>query len=341
MKIFLFLFATLRLGSPVVWAADSYHVVVTNERSGDLSVFAAPSHTLIATIPVGKRPRGIQLTPDKRTLLVALSGSPIAGPPGTRKESDDDEKKADKTADGIGVVDVATKRLQRVLESDSDPEQLAVSPDGTLLYVTNEDIGAVSVVSMPEGKREHLIPVGLEPEGVAVSPDGKFAYVTCETKGDIHVIDTRTHQVIAQFTVEGRPRTVAFFSDSSHAVIPSELTGLLHVVDTVQHRVIESIRLPAGSLPMGVQLSADNRRAYVSNGRARTVCVVDLPDRRVVKVIKVGTRPWGLALSPDEKLLYTANGPSNDVSVVDLALGKEIARLPAGMSPWGVVVIPQ
>ena len=92
---------------------------------------------MIATIPLGKRPRGIKVSPDGTTLYVALSGSPMA-PPGT------DESKLpppDRKADGIGVVDVKQGKLLRVIQGGSDPEQTAVSQDGRWLFVANEDAG--------------------------------------------------------------------------------------------------------------------------------------------------------------------------------------------------------
>src|SRR5688572_10221917 len=58
-----------------------YGVYVTNEVSGDLSVIDPATHTTIATVPLGKRPRGIRVSPDRAQLFIALSGSPIS-PPG-------------------------------------------------------------------------------------------------------------------------------------------------------------------------------------------------------------------------------------------------------------------
>src|SRR5262245_11890262 len=84
---------------------------VTNENGGDITVVDVAAAKAVATIPVGKRPRGIRVSPDGSTLFVALSGSPIA-PPGV------DESKlppADKKADGIGVVSVSEQRLLRVI----------------------------------------------------------------------------------------------------------------------------------------------------------------------------------------------------------------------------------
>ena len=74
-----------------------YYVYVTNEASGDMSVINPLSNRVVSTVPLGKRPRGIHASPDRRTIYLTLSGSPMA-PPGV------DESKLpppDRTADGI------------------------------------------------------------------------------------------------------------------------------------------------------------------------------------------------------------------------------------------------
>ncbi len=60
--------------------------------------------------------------PDGKTVYVALSGTPIEGPPELdaqgnpvfkrdKDDDDDDDVAADKSADGVGVLDVATRKL--------------------------------------------------------------------------------------------------------------------------------------------------------------------------------------------------------------------------------------
>ena len=56
---------------------SAYRIYVTNESSGDLSVIDAANHEVVATLPLGKRPRGIHASPDRRTIYVALSGSSL------------------------------------------------------------------------------------------------------------------------------------------------------------------------------------------------------------------------------------------------------------------------
>src|SRR5581483_10585185 len=125
-------------------APPKVRVYVTNEWSGDLTVINGDTQEAIGTYNLGKRPRGIQASPDGKSLYVALSGSPPA-PPGV------DEKTLpppDRSADGIGEIDADTYKVKRILHTGTDPEQLAISDDGKRLYVANEDAGQASVVDV-------------------------------------------------------------------------------------------------------------------------------------------------------------------------------------------------
>ena len=87
-------------------AGSSYRVYVTNEASGDLTVIDPVKMEALATLPLGKRCRGIHASADGKLIFVALSGSPFA-PPGV------DESKLpppDRSADGIGVFDIRATR---------------------------------------------------------------------------------------------------------------------------------------------------------------------------------------------------------------------------------------
>ena len=165
-------------------------------------------------MPLGKRPRGLKLSPDGKLLYVALSGSPIAGP-GV------DESKlppADKGADGIGVVDLATLKLVHVLRGVSDPEQLAVSADGKRLFVASEDTGQGHRAGCGHRRGHRQLAVGGEPEGVTLSPDGRFVYMSSEEDHHIAVIDTATNKVVTTFNVGQRPRFTEFSDDGVHGL---------------------------------------------------------------------------------------------------------------------------
>jgi len=329
--------------------AGNYEVYVTNERSGDITVIDGATGRVTGTIPVGKRPRGIQVSPDRKTVFVAVSGTPISPPPQLdaqgnpifAKDDDDDEKKSDKSADGIAIVDVQKGKFVRKIQVGSDPEQMALSADGARLFVSNEDVGTASALNIESGKVEHIIPVSREPEGVGLRPDGNAVYVTCESEGEIFAIDAKTCKAIAHFNVGGRPRTVDFTPDSKTGFIPSESSGQLHVIDAMNHKLLKTIALPKGSRPMCVKVAPNGKKVYASTGRGGTVLVLDAVTHELLSTIKVGQRPWGIAIAPDGKTLYAANGPSDDVSVVDLAAEKEVAKIKSKGSPWGIAIVPK
>ena len=191
-----------------------YYVYVTNEIGGDLTVIDGGTNQVVATIPLGKRPRGIKVSPDGTKLFVALSGSPMA-PPGT------DESKLpppDRTADGIGIVDIAARKVSTVLTSGTDPEQISLSADGSKVFVSNEDAGVASIIDVASNKIIGNVKVGGEPEGVTTSPNGQWVYVTSEEDNQVAVIDTASNKVIKMLQVGARPRSSAFLPDSSKRV---------------------------------------------------------------------------------------------------------------------------
>jgi YVTN family beta-propeller protein len=184
-------------------------IYVTNEASGDLSIIDAATQAVVGTMALGKRPRGIAASPDGKLLYVALSGSPSA-PPGV------DEKTLpppDRSADGIGVVDIAARKLVRVLTSGPDPEQVAVSHDGARLFVANEDAARLTIINTADGTIANMITVGEEPEGVSVHPDGNQVYVTSEEDGAVFVVDVAAGKVRKSVKVGPRPRSIAFLPD--------------------------------------------------------------------------------------------------------------------------------
>ena len=64
-------FALTVVAAPIVAdAARAGQIFVSNERDNTVTVLDAASLSIIKTIPVGVRPRGIVITPDHREVLV-------------------------------------------------------------------------------------------------------------------------------------------------------------------------------------------------------------------------------------------------------------------------------
>jgi YVTN family beta-propeller protein len=325
---------------PATPPAPAVRVYVTNETSGDLTVIDAGTQAVIATAPLGKRPRGIQVSPDGKSLYVALSGSPPA-PPGVDEKS---LPPPDRTADGIGEVDVATNKVKRVIHAGNDPEQLAVSADGTRLYVANEDAAQVSVVDVASGGIVASVKIGEEPEGVAIRPDGREVYVTSEGDGAVFAIDTQTNKVISRIPVGHRPRSIGFLPNGSRAYVSLENDGAIAVIDAPRHKFLRLIQLEGKgntpkSRPMGITVHPDGSTVFVTTGSFGHLFLVDPAKNATAASFEVGQRPWGVTLLPDGKTAYTANGPSNDVSVIDVATRQVVKKIPVGQRPWGVAVV--
>jgi YVTN family beta-propeller protein len=193
---------------------------VSNEDGNSVSVIDTQRDEVIATIDVGKRPRGMKVDRAGKHLFVAVSGLPKCPP--TVPDEECAKLKRDMNADGIAIVDTASHQVLRVLAAGSDPEQFALSADETRLFVANEDVGRASVVEIASGRIIASIPVGTEPEGVAVTPDGRWALVTNESDHAVAVIDTRTFEVVRSVPVGQRPRDIAFTPDSGSAYVTGE-----------------------------------------------------------------------------------------------------------------------
>jgi PQQ-dependent dehydrogenase (methanol/ethanol family) len=321
--------------TPPLDPARSY-AYVSNEDSGDVSVIDLSSEQLAFSVPVGKRPRGMRLSADRRTLYVAVSGSAKA-PPGTDESG---LPAPDRRADGIAVIDLASARVVRTLPSGPDPESFDLSADGRFLYVSNEDAAQTSVLDLATGEIVQQISVGGEPEGVTLCPAGTCVYVTSESEARVDVIDTIRNQVVARIATEARPRSIVFTRDGARAYVSNELGHSISEIDAVGHKLLRNlpVSLP-GARPMGLALSESTGRLFVSLGRAGSVASLALKSGALdAPILDVGKRPWGMALATSTNSLYTANGPSNDVSVIDLETRAVRKRIAGGKSPWGVVV---
>jgi len=313
-------------------------VYVSDEDGGVVIVISTADDSVIARIPVGKRPRGLRVSPDGTRLFVALSGLPKAGPGA-------DESKlppADPTADGIGVVDLASLKLLRKIPGGRDPEVVDVTSDGKRLWVSNEDAAEASLVDVEAGQVIRKVPVGKEPEGVTIHPGGKVVYVTNEADNSVSVLDIETGQPVAQIATGGRPRSVAFTADGRRGFVTCETTHALTLIDAQTHTRSGELDL-AGALvrPMGMVLSPDGHTLYVSGGRGKTVHVIGLDEAGpTVKntIVEVGPRPWGIGITARGDRLYTANGSTGDVSVIDTATGSVSRHVAVGGSPWGIAV---
>lgn len=322
-------------------AALAGRAYVSNEDGESVTVVDADTAEVVATVNVGKRPRGMKLSADGRTLYVAVSGLPKCPPSVADEECA--KLKRDLTADGIAELDTTSLKLKGLLKSGSDPEQFDLSRDGKTLFVSNEDSATISVLNVASGAIESSIAVGKEPEGVRVSPDGKWIITTSESGNAIFIIDAQARKVVRSIPVGKRPRDVAYSKDMKTVYITGEFDGSVFsapLLGDSQAGATRLLQLRAEARPMGIVLDSPHNRLFVSTGRGGTVAVIDLSGPKLVTEIPAGARPWGIALSRDGKRLYTANGSSNDMTIIDTNTLQVVKKVTVGKSPWGVTLSP-
>jgi len=78
-------------------------------------------------------------------------------------------------------------------------------------------------------------------------------------------------------------------------------------------------------------------RAYVSEGGANRIAVIDSKSLSKVSEIPVGTRPDGILYDAFSKRIFTFNGASNDATAVDPVSGKSAGTVALGGKPEAAV----
>ena len=311
--------AALLVAAPLQ-ARDTGQVFVSSEKDNALVVMDAAKAEVVGSTALCKRPRHMQLTPDRHQLLVACS---------------DDGR--------IAVWDIAKKKVVDKLHVGDNPEMFDISPDGRMLYASNEEDAALTAYDLVARKKVFEVKVGGEPEGVKVSADGKTVYVTSEVASLVHVIDVVSRKVVKNIPVGKRPRRF-LLTGAGELWVTNELGASVSVIRVSDHSVQGTIDFkPPGMraedvTPVGMVLAPDGKTAYVGLGRANHVAVVDVASRQVRGYVLVGKRAWGLALSRNGQTLYVANGLSDDMSIVDTAKMRAVKTLKAGRVPHSVVV---
>jgi YVTN family beta-propeller protein len=230
----------------------------------------------------------------------------------------------------VSVIDTTTNTVVATIPVGRTPTGVAVTPDGSKVYVTNQDFsmgpaGTVSVISTaPNTVLTTIPPVrpgpGAQPFGVAVTPDGTKVYVSYNSNGFhvVKVFDTATNTAVATVTA-GIGLGVAVTPDGSKVYV-ADIDGFVSVIDATTNTVVATITVGPriASQTMGVAVTPDGTKVYVANSGTNTVSVIDTTTDTVVATTSVDVGPAGLAVTPDGSKVYVANGV-NKVSVIATA----------------------
>lgn len=192
-----------------------------NAPAGTVSVIDTLTNTFIRQITVGVGPIAVVSSPNSKLVYVTNA--------------------IDNT---ISVIETSTDTVKKtlILPNGTMPSALAISLDGTKLYVTNGfPMGnAVLVIDANTGAILNQISVSADTLFIALSPTGDLAYVT-----------------------SGRPNQV------------------VSVIDISQNAVTNIIPT-GGDSPLGVAFLPTNPVAYVANNESANVTAIDTNSSTVI-----------------------------------------------------------
>ena len=164
----------------------------------------------------------------------------------------------------VTVIDLATNTPIATITVGLDPQQVAVSPDGTTVYVTNGGAGTVSVINTATNTVTGTINCGVGAFGINVSADGKTYDLYLETGEVVDWNDLGMHVVESS---DGYTTVTIFLVDAGIDTWFYAPTGEL------------LLQTSAGATPNGKTGAAESEkyRLLFLSGRRGTRCL--LPSR--------------------------------------------------------------
>ena len=178
----------------------------------------------------------------------------------------------------ISIIDTATDRVTGEIKAGEKPRGIAVSPDGKLLYVSDQPHRVLNVIDIGKKTIIAKIELGESPEGVGISADGKWVVVAVEESNSIAFIDTATNKLALNLKVKGKnPEHAVFSPDVKWLYVSAEDSDVVDVIDARTQKQVASIK--TGQRPRGIGFLPDSSRAYVAAKR-RTWSIPSIPRSR-------------------------------------------------------------
>ncbi len=278
-----------------VASRDGSKVYFSNGLSTSLSVIDAATKTETGKIhiPSSANPNGMVTSPDGAFLYGSLNG----------------QAKLLK----VTLADNSTTLFN--VASGSGSTTVAVSPDGTRLYVGETD-GIIEVLDSSTGALITSInqTAGWYLGRIVVNATGTRLYVTTfNGNHSVEVIDTATYATVASITgVGGTPLGEVLSPDGSRLYVTSQADSKVYTINTTTNTVLPTI-YNVGSFPDDVAISPDGQHLYVTARYDDTLTDIEL-STSAQTILPTGDEPEGVVVSPDGNTVYVGNQAENFVS---------------------------
>lgn len=197
-------------------------------------------------------------------------------------------------------------KLQSKVPLNQHPHEIAFSPDGRYLYITEN--GTMYIENISAG-------------------GNSVAIVDLKKRRKAATVSTGAFR---------RPHGIAYAA--GQVWVSSEAPDQLLRLDPKSRRIVETLG-GVGRIAHMVTVTRDGKTAYASNAGSHSVSIVDLATKRIQNVA-TGKRPEGSVLSPDERELYVVNRESAQIVVIDTAKAEVAGTIPTGKGPVRIAITP-
>lgn len=332
-------------------------IYVSSMQKGTVTVIDHSTFKVLSEIQVGKTPREMVLSNDRKLMFLAVTGGA-----------------------NVAVIDTVTDKVVKNIPVGEGPRGPAMTPDGKLVFVSNNGSGSVSVIDTASLAVVRTIPTGKGAYDSWITGDGKTAIVPNNEANTISFIDIPTFTVATIPTKEG-PQFMALMNNDRYAFISNRKASILTIVDPKGKKIVKELKL-TGKGPFVTEFSKDNRFAYTALRDGKSIAVVDMaiegeftlsefknmgkphdarptPGGDDIYVtdsnggilvldaftcepqgeIKVGKVPGRLSFSPDGQLAYVLTEEDGALVIFENAGDRKIlATIPVGKEPEGFLL---
>lgn len=237
------------VSTPLSIAISPTGLGVVPRAPDQLSVLDTGTNTVSGTASLAQTPEGVAFSPDGSVFYVAEA---------------EHVRKYSATAPYGQLAQSA-----QVLNAYSE---VAVSPDGTRVWVTSYNSGTVTVFNATDMTTVQTLTPGFGMLGIAITPDGSTAYATRCGTGQLLPIDTATFAIGTAISVPGCPFDVAINPAGTLAAVTRSSGNAISAVDLATNSVVDTAAGVNG--PRSVAMSPAGDMLYVAQQTANALALV-------------------------------------------------------------------
>ncbi|TWI65521.1 YVTN family beta-propeller protein [Pseudoduganella lurida] len=181
-----------KLPSHIAFDAKGTTAFITQQGSDQVSAIDLATQTIKWTMPVGKLPAGITMTPDDKYLLVGIMGS-----------------------DYVEVIDWRTQKTVKRIKAGAGTHNFRAQGDNRFTYVSNRVSNSINIIDQKTLENVGQINVPGGPDCMEITQDGKTMWVTLRWIKKVAVIDLASRKVVKYIPVGRSPHGVYFANASA------------------------------------------------------------------------------------------------------------------------------